>query len=227
MGYAIMRFKKIKSIVTLNGIQRHNERRVPIKTLTNPQNENINIMTNEIKNNCYGKTFSKILKEKLGDNKPRRNSVLAMEFIFAYTPGCIKTENIKDWSVASAKWLIDQFGESNVISILQHNDEGNPHIHAVVLPILNNSLNCKHYVNGPAACRAMQDSYYEAVKGYGDLQRGINSKITHKVHESHLRWIADNAQKADELEMYKTTYGPLEKNISFKSEDYMQNEIAI
>ena len=56
MGYAIMRFKKIKSIVTLNGIQRHNERRVPIKTLTNPQNENINIMTNEIKNNTNNDT---------------------------------------------------------------------------------------------------------------------------------------------------------------------------
>ena len=222
-----MRFKKIKSIVTLNGVQRHNERKVPIKTLTNPQNKNINIMTNEIKNNYQGKTFSKILKDKLGDNKPRRNAVLAMEFIFAYTPGCIKTENIKDWSVASAKWLIDQFGESNVISILQHNDEGNPHIHAVVLPILNNNLNCKHYVNGPAACRAMQDSYYEAVKGFGDLERGINSKITHKVHESHLRYIANNAQKAEELEKYRRIYGPLEKNISFVSEDCMQNEIEI
>ncbi len=227
MGYAIMRFKKIKSIVTLNGIQRHNERRVPIKTLTNPQNKNINILTPTITEKYIGKKFSTVLKEKIGGKPQRKNSVLGVEFVFAFTPNCIKEENLRDWCHASVKFLSDWFGEENIVSVMLHRDEKSPHIHAVILPVFNGVLNCKHYINGPASCREMQDKYYEAVKDFGDLQRGINSKITRRTHESHLRWIADNAQKAEELEVYKSTYGPLGKNISFESEDYMQNEIAI
>ena len=53
----------------------------------------------------------------------------------------------------------------------------------------------------------MQDAYYEAIKGFGDLQRGVNSKITKRMHESNKRWIASNAAKAEELEAYQKTFG--------------------
>lgn len=207
MGYAIMRFKKIKSPVTLNGVQRHNERKVPIKTLTHPENKNINILTKEIAENCQDKTFYQILKEKTNGAKPRKNAVLGLEFIFAFTPGCISGENIKEWSLASTKFLTDWFGINNVISVILHTDEASPHIHAVVIPTADGKLNCKHYINGPASCRAMQDAYYEAVKDFGDLQRGVNSKITKRIHESNKRWIASNAVKSEELEAYRTAFG--------------------
>ena len=232
MGYAIMRFKKIKSPVTLNGTQRHNERKVPIKTLTRPENKNINIITNEIAENCKDKTFYQILKEKTEGSKIRRNSVLALEFIFAFTPGCVKDENLKYWSLASTKFLTDWFGEENVVSVILHRDERNPHIHAVVIPTFENKLNCKHYINGPAYCRAMQSAYYEYVKDFGDLQRGVNSKITKRIHESNKRWIANNAVKADELEAYHRTFGTPDTwddltRLKFEGENFQLSDIAI
>lgn len=231
MGYAIMRFKKIKSILALNGVQRHNERRVPIKTLTHPENKNVNILISDTAENYQGKTFSTILKEKTNNSKIRQNAVLGLEFVFAFTPGCVKENNLKAWSEASVGFLAEWFGKENIISVVLHKDEGNPHIHAVVLPMVGNSLNCKHYINGPASCREMQNRYYEMVKDTGDLQRGINSKITHKVHQSHLRWIAENAQKAEELEMYHKLYGHLDNDkmsvVNFDTEDFQLSDVAI
>lgn len=232
MGYAIMRFRKIKSILTLNGVQRHNERKVPIKTLTHPENTNVNILTPEISLNCQNKTFSTILKEKTEGSKIRKNAVLGLEFIMAFTPGCVGEENLKAWSIASAKFLIDWFGESNVISIIGHNDEGNYHLHVTVLPIVNGRLNCKKFIDGPASCRAMQDAYYEAVKDFGNLQRGVNSKITGRIHESNKRWMAENAEKEAELLAYRKTFGiyeewDMETRLNFDSSNFQLSDIAI
>ena len=210
MGYAIMRFSKIKSASTGNGVMRHIRREVDIKTLSHPENKNINILTEPIKENYQNKTFNQILKSKLNGNKPRKNSVLGLEFVFAYTPGCVPDENLKAWSMASTQFLIETFGIENVVSVTLHRDERNPHIHAVVIPMADGKLNCKHYINGPASCRALQDSYYEAVKDYGDLSRGINSKITRRIHDSNKRWIAANAEKEIKLEAYKKTFGTAE-----------------
>ena len=157
MGYAIMRFSKIKSVNTGNGVMRHIRREVDIKTLSHPERKNINILTEPIKVQYQHKTFNQILKDRLNGTKPRKNAVLGLEFVFAYTPGCVPDENIKVWSMASTQFLIDTFGIDNVVSVTLHRDERNPHIHAVVIPMADGKLNCKHYINGPASCRELQD----------------------------------------------------------------------
>lgn len=90
-----MRFSKIKSASTGNGVMRHIRRQLDIKTLSHPERKNINILTEPIKEKYQNKTFNEILKGKLNGNKPRSNSVLALEFVFAYTPGCVPDENLK------------------------------------------------------------------------------------------------------------------------------------
>lgn len=208
MGYAIMRFSKIKSASTGNGVMRHIRREVEIKSLTHPDRKNIRILTEEIKEKHQHQTFNEILKDKLNGIKPRKNGVLGLEFVFAYTPGCVPDNNIKAWAMATVGWLVDNFGGTeNIAEIMLHNDEKSPHIHAVVIPMHNGKLNSKHYINGPASCRALQDSYYEAVKEYGDLSRGINSKITKRIHESNRKWIAENAENEIKLEAYQKTFG--------------------
>ena len=207
MGYAIMRFSKIKSASTGNGVMRHIRREVDIKTLSHPERKNINILTESIKENYQNKTFNQILKNRLNGTKPRKNAVLGLEFVFAYTPGCVPDKNIKAWSMASTQFLIETFGVENVVSVTLHRDERNPHIHAVVIPMIDGKLNCKHYINGPASCRELQDRYYAAVKDYGDLQRGINSKVTKRIFESSKKWWARNGDKEINLEAYQKTFG--------------------
>ena len=80
-------------------------------------------------------------------------------------------------------------------------------VYPVNLVMFDGKLNCKHYINGPASCREMQDTYYQAVKAFGDLERGINSKITKRIHESNKRWMARNAENEQTLTAYQKTFG--------------------
>ena len=207
MGYAIMRFSKIKNVNTGNGILRHIRREIAIPTLTHPENKNVKITLSNSGVDYSNCTFKQILDSKLNGKKPRANSVLGLEFIFAFTPGCVKAENIKYWATASLQWLSEKFGSDNIVCSVLHNDEKSPHIHAVVIPMFDGKLNCKHYINGPASCREMQDTYYQAVKNFGDLERGINSKITKRIHESNKRWMARNAENEQSLTAYQKTFG--------------------
>ena len=207
MGYAIMRFSKIKSASTGNGVIRHIRRQVDIKTLSHPERKYINILTEPIKEKYQNKTFNDILKDKLNGTKPRANSVLGLEFVFAFTPGCVTEDNLKAWSMASTQFLIDVFGIDNVVSVTIHRDEANFHAHAIVIPMFEGKLNCKHFIDGPASCRELQDRYYEMVKDYGDLQRGINSKVTKRIFESSKKWWARNGDKEINLEAYQKTFG--------------------
>lgn len=207
MGYAIMRFSKIKNVNTGNGILRHIRREITIPTLTHPENKNVKITLSKSEVDYSSYTFKQILDSKLNGQKTRANSVLGLEFIFAFTPGCVETENIKNWGEASMRWLSEKFGSDNIICSVLHNDEKSPHIHAVLIPMFDGKLNCKHYINGPASCREMQDTYYQAVKAFGDLERGINSKVTKRIHESSKRWMVRSAESERTLTAYQKTFG--------------------
>ena len=98
MGYAIMRFSKIKNVNTGNGILRHIRREITIPTLTHPENKNVKITLSKSEVDYSNCTFKQILDSKLNGKKPRANGVLGLEFIFAFTPGCVETENIRDWA---------------------------------------------------------------------------------------------------------------------------------
>ena len=230
-----MRFSKIKSASTGNGVMRHIRRQVDIKTLSHPERKNINILTEPIKEKYQNKTFNDILKDKLNGTKPRANSVLGLEFVFAFTPGCVTEDNLKAWSMASTQFLIDVFGIDNVVSVTIHRDEANFHAHAIVIPMFEGKLNCKHFIDGPASCRELQDRYYEMVKGYGDLQRGINSKVTKRIFESSKKWWARNGDKEINLEAYQKTFGTpdswdIETSIKFernKGVKFQLSDIAI
>ena len=53
----------------------------------------------------------------------------------------------------------------------------------------------------------IEDTYYQAVKNFGDLERGINSRVTKRIHESNKRWMARNAENERSLTAYQKTFG--------------------
>lgn len=115
----------------------------------------------------------------------RSNAVLAYETVLSYTAN--PDIDPYEWVETSIKWLHDTFdkspdGKSNILSATLHMDEpGNPHIHAVIIPIDERGhLNASRFTDGFSAMTHMQTSYAEAVKGFG-LERGIaGSTAEHK-----------------------------------------------
>ncbi len=207
MGYAIMRFQKYNDVKKINNAIRHCQRDFPMSTLTNPDARNIIVYTRPMLDAGYDKkSFEEVLSEKLQGNKIRKNNVLCLEYIMSFSKGTIPEDKHDDWIKTSVKWLQDFYGPTNIYKIYVHNDESNTHIHAFCMPIRDNHLCFKKFIDGPKDCKLHQDSYYEAVKHYG-LDRGLTSTVTKNKHESHKHWMAANAEKEATLTAYKETFG--------------------
>lgn len=131
----------------------------------------------------YTEEAKKQVEESSG-HKVRKDAVLAVEVVLTYSS---KKDDIplEDWKKANVDWLCDYFGgKENVVSCVFHNDETNPHIHALVIPIDRErdelSLNAKKWLGGKAMLSKMQTSYGEAMAQFG-LSRGEqNSRASHQ-----------------------------------------------
>lgn len=174
-NYAIMRFAKIKN---MNGVRRydyHNNHRGQL-VLMRPENSGKNrswypdVYENE-------QTVKARYKQALTGVKVRKNAVMAVEFVFAYSP----TARVKlgDWLDANKRFLADNFGgEENIIDLTLHMDESTPHAHALIIPKVGSKLSWMKFVDGPADCVKLQTKYAEEMEQFG-LQRG-KRKIKNK-----------------------------------------------
>jgi len=82
------------------------------------------------------------------------------------------------WEQENLRWLRERFGEKNVISAMCHYDEHTPHIHAVVIPLLEDGrLGASRMLGGPEGFRQMHDSYAAAMAQFG-LVRGVEGSTT-------------------------------------------------
>lgn len=208
MAYAIMRFAKIKSVATANTRLMHNRRQLKeSRTYTNPDAKNKALFLDGNRDN-KDKNFREIFKVKTDDQKIRKNAVVAVESVFAFSPGSISPENYKSWAAETMHWAADLFGKNNIIDAQIHLDESNPHIHVISIPIDERGrLNCRAFLGGSSKrLSELQTSYAERMKQFS-LERGVSKEITHRVHESHKRWITEQAVKENRLETYEKVFG--------------------
>lgn len=183
MGYCFMRFDKIKTTSGFEGKFGHNFRTINVPN-ADPSLRHLN---EELIKMPDGETYESMYKRKIdeayrGGTRPRKDAVQGLEFVVAYNPRTVdKTFDEEAWKAESVKWLQDTFGKENVISAVLHKDEpaDSPHIHAVVIPMVNNRLNAKYYTGGKKAVSEMQTSYGKYMEKVG-LERGI--QFSHAKH---------------------------------------------
>lgn len=167
-SYAIMRFAKIKN---MNGVRRydyHNSHRSQL-VLMRPENSGKN------RSWCPDiykdqQTVKARYKQALAGVRVRKNAVMAVEFVFAYSP----TARVKldDWLDANKRFLANSFGgEENIIDITLHMDESTPHAHALVVPKVGKKLSWMKFIDGPADCTKLQTMYAAEMEQFG-LKRG-------------------------------------------------------
>jgi hypothetical protein len=109
---------------------------------------------------------------------PRSNAVLGVEIVMTYNATEVDDDfDIERWKELNIKWLKENFPEDGILSVVMHRDEGidngkSAHLHAVVLPLYEGKLNCKHYLSGRKKLIDLQDSYGKAMGEVG-LERGM------------------------------------------------------
>ena len=147
--------------------------------------------------------FEQTAKALIGNQKIRKNAVLAHEIICTASPeffrpseprffGRYDDETVLEWCNATLDYLTRSYG-LKIVSVVLHLDEATPHIHAVIIPLDDRGrLNSREVIGGPAGCRRMQDEYAAAVSHLG-LKRGERgSKAT---HQEIRKWYASQKEK--------------------------------
>ena len=128
--------------------------------------------------------------ERIGEQKIRKNAVLAVEMLLTASPeyfrpeeperaGHYEPEKLVEWQQTVRTWLNDEYGDRIVRAEL-HLDESTPHIHAYLVPIdERGKLNCRGIFGGREKMSLFQDSYAAAMSPLG-LERGVRgSKAKH------------------------------------------------
>lgn len=117
--------------------------------------------------------------------KIRKNAVLAIEYLVTASPEYLhsKTREQQDAYFRDAlTWLRKRHGEANVVCAGIHRDETTPHMYAYVVPLDNRGkLNCRSFLGGAEALRAMQTGFAEQVAFRHGLERGMEgSRARHQ-----------------------------------------------
>lgn len=214
MAYAIMRIEKIKNYTQLRVVSDHNFRQ-RFTDNANPARQHLNkclIGSSDIVSDL------KALYQKRGIEKLRKNGVLAVEMVLAFSPEWIKEgayyrANTKimltGWVKACVSWAKSQFGD-NLINCVYHGDETSPHLHLVLgVSYLDEKKSCwklsaDHFFGSRAKLSSLQTSHANAVEPLG-LQRGMkNSKASHQTLQQFYKQL----NKAKELSIQKQIEQP-------------------
>ena len=165
------------------------------------------------------------LTRKIGNNQVRAIRVLLtgthedMERI-------ANEGRLDEWCEDNLKYLADTFGRENIVSAVLHMDEQTPHIHATLIPIVkgerkrkkkeeqvkkryrkkptNTARLCADEIMTRAKLKSYQDTYAQAMSGYG-LQRGIDG--SEAKHISTRQYYRDLMQQT---ELLRTDIGQLQ-----------------
>jgi hypothetical protein len=102
--------------------------------------------------------------------KLRRDAVLAIEVIFSLSPTVIMDD--RAYFEACLEWASRQFGgEENLLSADVHRDEGAPHCHLLIQPLINNRMVGSDLVGGPGRLKQLHREFHSAVASRFGLAR--------------------------------------------------------
>lgn len=175
--YVIARHSKIKSAGELRAALRHNCREQYTPN-ADPKKTPLNGGDNVTVSGAMGK-----YRQLLGDHKPRKNAVHAVEYMFSASPEWFANKDrseVLEYLRDCTNYVKAKYGAENVISVRHHFDETSPHTHVVVVPMSHGKLNAKHYLGGSkAVAQQFQHDIGKIGEKYG-LQRGQEgSRATH------------------------------------------------
>lgn len=197
MSYAIVRNEKLTR-AEINGKGTHNDRKV--KNHTNkdidPTKTHLNyyIKKNEL---TYTKEFDKYMKENNLQGHLRSNSIIMCQMIFTFDQAFfdkIGEEETKRYFDECYKFICNykNLGEKNIISAVVHLDEGAPHMHLMLVPVVHtkdkegnnvDKICARDFWKGRDSYRKLQDAYFNHVKSKGfDLERGMFVEDTNRKH---------------------------------------------
>ena len=172
MNYAILRTKKIKSYAKISTASSHNTRSMAVEN-ANPDGEHKRIFGRNDSVDAHKKILTQL------GIKPRKNAVLAIEYLLTFSPEMKAEIDVKKWGEKNLEFF-KKIHHGMVLSADIHLDETTPHMHVVCIPLVKKtvrneekiSLSARDFLGGRDKLQKLQTDYAEAMKPFG-LRRGV------------------------------------------------------
>lgn len=127
--------------------------------------------------------------------KPQKNAAYAIEATFSASPDWFKGKEIKDSAKlfeAYLGWAKGRFGEQNILHTAVHYDETTPHMHLLLLPIVQTKDGAKYssgeFLGGRQGLREIQTDLADWLKPFG-LERGVEGSLAR--HTNQQQWMSN------------------------------------
>lgn len=183
MSHAIMRIQKIKSMQALAEREKHNIRRKTVLSADGSKNITVEGSTGLV-------SRVKSLEKQIDANnkrKTRKDAIRAIEVLFTSDKAFFKKVDYEQYFAECKKWLVNTFGEFNILQICCHLDEECPHLHCILTTVKEGKFNYSGYINGRQDLRALQDSFFAQVEHLG-LERGQKVELTKATYQTNKDW---------------------------------------
>jgi hypothetical protein len=207
MGQAILHFRKIKTGSDLANIAAHNCRekimdetgglRPKPKHLSDADpwppewvKDFTRIDLNEgqmgKRSESIGRAWVRSVKKAGLKRKPQNNASRGIEAIFAASAGSFEKD--EEWRVyleGCRDWAEKKFGSENILQWNTHYDETTPHLHMILIPIVQDDRGAKYsssgFLGGPEGLRKIQDEFFQMTQDrrYGLTRGEPGSKAEH------------------------------------------------
>ena len=174
MSTAVLRFKKLTGRGKVLVAVRHNKRAIVAELGAGSRIDSTRCHLNE----CIGglstpddiAAKARAMMTAAGIEKPRKNAVLALEFVVSL-PADHRIDDLAFFTDA-ANWIAARFGGvDNLLSADIHRDESAPHMHVLILPLIGGGLRGSDAIGGPAKLRCLHREFREQVCARYGLRR--------------------------------------------------------
>lgn len=215
-----LHFEKHKACnISINGLQRHNER------APGQRHKNKNIDGNRTAENIflkwsdgsyYQQVASIITNYRDGGLKGvRKDAVRMCEATVQLSGQVLDHSEAEQERVlrASYDWLKETFGADNIVSAIIHKDETNMHLHVDFVPIKDGKLTAKTILSKGMLCRYQTDFLEHLqqleptlnfVRGNGNYN-GLPQDVFERLQDERKAMIAELEQRETELDRSLTT----------------------
>lgn len=176
-GVPIMRVAKHKAGDSVGGVMRHHMRTQPTSN-ADPQRLHLNEI---LIGPPTPKGITKAVKERIQDLPKKKNANVAVEiFLGASDEFWAGGGDWRELAGVYEKWMIDTFGEDNIIGFGAHLDENQKHFWAIVTPVTpDGRLASSHWFDGPAKLSRLQADLGAACAPLGMDPPRKGSKASH------------------------------------------------
>lgn len=168
---AVLRIKKLKGPGVLLAAQRHNLREIQAELGAGSSidsrltNNNVRLVGAALSTDVVARAKAMMLEA--GVPRVRKDAVRGIEVLITLHAGT--QVDVLNFFRACVPWMAQEFGGiENVLSVDVHRDEGAPHVHFIVLPLVEGRMVGSKLVGNRQALASLQARFFRDVSsGFG------------------------------------------------------------